>query len=56
MKQDRSWRVSPTRSKRLKTALPPLTPEEFASLIELAVTSPEPGISAICLTKLITLR
>jgi hypothetical protein len=32
-----------------------LTREEFASLIEAAVTSPDPNISASHLTKLITL-
>jgi hypothetical protein len=32
-----------------------LTPEEFASLIEVAVTSPNPTIPAPHLTKLITL-
>jgi hypothetical protein len=32
-----------------------LTPEEFASLIEVAVTSPNPTIPAAHLTKLITL-
>jgi len=32
-----------------------LTPEEFASLIELAVTSPNPKIPAHHLTRLITL-
>ena len=32
-----------------------LTPEEFASLIEVAVTSPNPIIPATHLTKLITL-
>jgi hypothetical protein len=32
-----------------------LTPEEFASLIEVAVTSPDPNIPAAHLTKLVTL-
>jgi hypothetical protein len=32
-----------------------LTPEEFASLIEIAVTSPDPNIPAAHLTKLVTL-
>jgi hypothetical protein len=32
-----------------------LTPEEFASLIEIAITSPTPAIPAQHLTKLITL-
>ena len=32
-----------------------LTPEEFASLIEIAVTSPDPHIPAAHLTKLIAL-
>lgn len=32
-----------------------LTPEEFASLIEVAVTSPDPNISSPHLAKLITL-
>ena len=32
-----------------------LTPDEFASLIEVAVTSPDPNIPASHLTKLITL-
>ena len=32
-----------------------LTPEEFASLIEVAITSPTPGIPAHHLAKLITL-
>jgi hypothetical protein len=32
-----------------------LTPEEFASLIEIAVTSPDPNIPAPHLTKLIAL-
>jgi hypothetical protein len=32
-----------------------LTPEEFASLIEIAVTTPDPNIPAAHLTKLIAL-
>jgi hypothetical protein len=32
-----------------------LTPEEFASLIEIAVTSPEPNVPAAHLAKLIAL-
>jgi hypothetical protein len=32
-----------------------LTPEEFASLIEVAITSPAPTIPALHLAKLITL-
>jgi hypothetical protein len=32
-----------------------LTPEEFASLIEIAVTSPDPNIPVAHLTKLIAL-
>jgi hypothetical protein len=32
-----------------------LTPEEFASLIEVAVASPDPSIPAAHLTKLVTL-
>jgi hypothetical protein len=32
-----------------------LTPEEFASLIEVAISSPNPGIPAPHLAKLITL-
>ena len=32
-----------------------LTPEEFASLIEVAVTSPDPKIPAAHLAKLVTL-
>ena len=32
-----------------------LTPEEFASLIEIAVTSPDPNIPTTHLTKLIAL-
>jgi hypothetical protein len=32
-----------------------LTPEEFASLIEVAITSPSPRIPALHLAKLVTL-
>jgi hypothetical protein len=32
-----------------------LTPEEFASLIEVAITSPNPNIPALHLAKLVTL-
>lgn len=34
---------------------PPLTPDEFSSLVALAVTTPKPKIPALHLTKLVVL-
>jgi hypothetical protein len=49
-------RQFPVQSSRMTVHTPKLlTPEEFASLIEVAVTSPDPKIPAAHLTKLVTL-
>jgi hypothetical protein len=46
---------NPQRSPMTVHAPKLLTPEEFASLIEVAISSPDPTISAAHLAKLVTL-